>query len=95
MAMMAMKKNGKLAFMVLGFLSLGYILGEINKKNFTHQDNDDKINLEQYLNRLSEFDLTEEKEATALFLDLIENGFYPKSAFNTVQKECLEAGEIF
>jgi hypothetical protein len=43
----------------------------------------------------TEFDLTKEKEATALFLDLIENGFYPQSAFNTVQKECLEAGEIF
>lgn len=92
---MSMSKNGKLALMVLGFMSLGYILGEVNKKKFTDQDTQDKINLEQYLNRLTEFDLTKEKEATALFLDLIENGFYPQSAFNTVQKECLEAGEIF
>ena len=39
--------------------------------------------------------MTEEKEATALFLDLVESGFYPQSAFNMVQKECLEAGEVF
>jgi hypothetical protein len=93
--MMAMNKNGKLALMVLGFASLGYLLGEMSKQNFLSQENKQNINLEQYLNRLTEFDLTKEKEATALFLDLIENGFYPQSAFNTVQKECLEAGEIF
>jgi hypothetical protein len=90
-----MKKNGKLALMFLGFLSVGYIIGELSKQNFLDSTKKPEVNLEQYLNRLIEFDMTDEKEATALFLDLIENGFYPQSAFDVVQKECIEAGEFF
>jgi hypothetical protein len=91
-----MKKNGKLLLMVTGFLALGYVLGEISKYNFINSISEEpNVNLDQYLNRLTEFDMSEEKEATALFLDLVESGFYPQSAFNMVQKECLEAGEVF
>lgn len=91
-----MKKNGKILLMVAGFVALGYVLGEINKLNFIDAGSQQpNINLDQYLNRLTEFDITQEKEATSLFLELIQNGFYPHSAFNVVQKECLEAGEVF
>jgi hypothetical protein len=92
-----MKKNGKIGLLFFGFLTVGFVLGEISKQKFTNNNSKDiiDITLGQYMNRLTEFDLTDEKEATSLFLDLIENGFYPESAFNVVQKECLEVGEVF
>ena len=92
-----MKKNGKLGLVFFGFLTAGFVLGEISKQKFASNnlENNISISLGQYINRLTEFDLTDQKEATSLFLDLIENGFYPDSAFNVVQKECLEAGEVF
>lgn len=54
-----------------------------------------KLTLDNYVNRLKEFDISPEKEATNLFFDLLESGFHPNSAFDLVKKECIEAGEKF
>lgn len=72
-----------------------WYVGTMNKKTVDKKFNVSNLSLDNYLNRLKEFDMSQENEATALFLDLIELGFHPNSAFDLVKKECLEAGEIF
>jgi hypothetical protein len=53
------------------------------------------VTIENYANRLKEYDMTPEKEASQLFYDLIDFGFSPSSAFATVQKEIDQAGGFF
>ena len=82
-----MKKNGRNILVFLGFFSIGLMLGNVSKRKMVLENNPNanKVSLEQYLNRLTEFDLTDQKEATNMFLDLIEHGFGPGGAFDVVQ----------
>jgi hypothetical protein len=89
-----MKNSGKVQLLILTFAFLGWRAGFINKKNIAKQPYS-KLTLENYINRLKEFDISPEKEATNLFFDLLESGFHPNSAFDMVKKECIEAGEKF
>lgn len=72
------------------------MLGNVSKRKMLLENSASiyTVSLEQYLNRLTEFDLTDQKEATSMFLDLIEHGFGPSGAFNVVQKECFKVEEV-
>jgi hypothetical protein len=89
-----MKKSGKLQLFILTCALIGWTTGSINKKTIQNKSYS-KLTLENYVNRLKEFDMSPEKEATNLFFDLLESGFNPSSAFDVVKKECIEAGEKF
>jgi hypothetical protein len=91
-----LKKNGRNVLVFLGFFSIGLMLGNVSKRKMLLGNSASicKLSLEQCLNRLTEFDLTDQKEATNMFLDLIEHGFGPSSAFDIVQKECFKAEEV-
>ena len=80
--------------LVLTCALLGWKAGSSNKKDIEKKSYS-KLTLENYINRLKEFDMSAEKEATSLFFDLLESGFHPNSAFDLVKKECIEAGEKF
>lgn len=92
---MILKKNGKIFTTVISFGLIGWYIGSLNKSSMNKNIMFSKLSLENYMNRLKEFDMSPEQEATNLFLDLIESGFHPNSAFDVVKKECLEAGEKF
>jgi hypothetical protein len=89
------KKNGKVLVFLLGCFSVGLIAGSISKNKFKKNFINNPLTIENYVNRLSEFDLTPQKEASELFFDLISSGFNAQKAFEVVQKECIEAGEKF
>lgn len=89
------KKSGEVLVFLLSCFSIGLIAGSIAKNNFKKQLNDNSLTIENYINRLSEFDLTQEKAGSDLFFDLMSNGFNPQSAFSIVQQECIEFGETF
>lgn len=71
------------------------MLGANNKRKFAIEKQKSILSIDNYLNRLSEFDISAEKECTNLFFDLIELGFHPQSAFDIVQEESTKAGDIF
>lgn len=73
---------------------MGWKAQSMNKKDIEKKPYS-KLTLDNYVNRLKEFDISPEKEATNLFFDLLESGFNPNSAFDLVKKECIEAGEKF
>lgn len=89
-----MKKSGEIAVattVVIMCSSLYYFFLKKNTK-FVKQN---IITIENYVNRLREYDMSPEKEASSLFYDLLECGYSPQRAFSTVQKEIEEAGEVF
>ena len=90
-----MKKTGNKVLFLISCFTVGALLGHANKKKFVNVKQKSILTLDNYVNRLSEFDISEEKECTNLFFDLIELGFHPDSAFDIVQKESTEAGDIF
>jgi hypothetical protein len=88
-------KNGKaLAFIGSCFL-VGFYLGLKNKKKMNTFKDYSNLTVENYLNRLNEFDLSEQKDLSFLFFDLIQTGFHPEAAFNLVKEISLEAGEVY
>lgn len=90
-----MKKNGDAAIALTISLGafVGYVLYQKHKqKNFVSSNS---LTIENFVNRLREYDLSPEKEASNLFYDLLECGFSPEHAFATVQKEIDEAGKFF
>ena len=89
-----MKSSSKLQLLILICATLGWKAARVNKKDI-EKISYSKLTLENYINRLKEFDMSPEKEATSLFFDLLESGFHPNSAFDLVKKECIEAGEKF
>lgn len=89
-----MKKSGKVQIFLLTCFLLGWKAQSMNKKDIEKKPYS-KLTLDNYVNRLKEFDISPEKEATNLFFDLLESGFNPNSAFDLVKKECIEAGEKF
>lgn len=89
-----MKKSGEISVAVgatLVCLSLYYFLTKRNTKFVS----ENILTIDNYVNRLKEYDMSPEKEASNLFYDLLECGYSPQRAFYTVQKEIDEAGEIF
>lgn len=88
-------KNGKLVVFLGSCFIFGYVVGLKNKKNMKEFKDYSNLTLENYLNRLNEFDLSEEKDLSVLFFDLLETGFHPEAAFNLVKEICLETGELF
>ena len=92
---MILKKSGKIATAIIIGGLVGWYAGYFNKKTMIKTISLPNLSVDNYVNRLKEFDMSSEKEATNLFYDLIESGFSPHSAFDLVKKECLEAGEIF
>lgn len=89
-----MKKNGDIALATgvsLVCVSLFYFLLKKNTKFIS----ENILTIENYTNRLKEYDMSPEKEASSLFYDLLECGYSPQKAFFTVQKEIEEAGDIF
>lgn len=89
-----MKNSNKLQLFILVCATLGWKAARVNGKDIEKRSYS-KLTLENYINRLKEFDMSPEKEATSLFFDLLESGFHPNSAFDLVKKECIEAGEKF
>jgi hypothetical protein len=88
-------KNGKTIVFLGSCFLFGYFLGTKNKKDMKSFNTYSNLSLENYLNRLNEFDLSEEKDLSVLFFDLLETGFHPEAAFNLVKEICLETGEAF
>lgn len=89
------KKNGEVLVFVLSCFSIGLIAGSLSRKNFKKYTTNNTLSIENYVNRLSEFDLTADRSGFELFFDLMSNGFNAKLAFDIVQKECIEIGEKF
>jgi len=87
-----MKSSIKVELFLLACLFLGWKTGSINRKDIQKKPYS-KLTLENYVNRLKEFDMSSEKEATNLFFDLLESGFNPNTAFDLVTEECIEAGQ--
>jgi hypothetical protein len=89
------KKNGEVLVFLLACFSVGIIAGSISKNKFKKNISQNSLTIQNYVNRLSEFDLTETKSASELFFDLMSTGFHPQSAFDIVAKECIDVGEKF
>jgi len=89
------KKTGEVTSFLLICFSVGLIFGSINKSKFKKNIKSNSITLQNYINRLREFDLTEEQSASDLFLRLTSIGFDSNNAFDIVVKECIEVGEKF
>jgi hypothetical protein len=89
------KKTGEVTSFLLICFSVGLIFGSISKNKFKKNIKSNSITLQNYVNRLREFDLTEEQSASDLFLELTSIGFDSNSAFDIVIKECIEVGEKF
>jgi hypothetical protein len=89
------KKNGDILVFLLTCFSIGLIAGSINRKNFNKIKQNNYLTIENYLNRLVEFDLTPQQSASDLFFDLMSSGFNPQTAFDMVKEECIDAGEKF
>jgi tyrosine-protein phosphatase YwqE len=89
------KKNGDILVFLLTCFSIGLIAGSINKKHFNKFQRNNPLTIENYLNRLIEFDLTPQQSASDLFFELMSSGFNPQRAFEMVKEECIEAGEKF
>jgi tyrosine-protein phosphatase YwqE len=89
------KKNGDVLVFLLTCFSIGLIVGSINKKQFKKDKKNNSLTIENYLNRLIEFDLTPQHSASELFFDLMSTGFHPQTAFDMVKEECIDAGEKF
>lgn len=89
-----MKKSNTWIFLA-GCFAFGAYLGLQNKKVIKNYIKDNNLTISNYINRLKEFDLTQENESANFFYDLIEMGFDLDSAFEIVKKECAEAKEFF
>lgn len=90
-----MKKNGK-NIIVTGLISVSIFFWYKNyKKTKEIFYIPNRLTIENYVNRLKEYDISSEKEASNLFFDLIECGFSPQRAFDTVQKEINDSGEHY
>jgi len=90
-----MKKNGDsviiIALSITAFV--GYVMYQKSKhKKFVSSNT---LTIENFVNRLSEYDMSPQKEASNFFYDLLECGFSPQNAFATVQKEIDDAGSFF
>lgn len=89
-----MKKNGEISVVIFSatICVIGYVFLFKRNKKFISEN---VLTIENYINRLREYDLSPEKEASSLFYDLLECGYSPQRAFSTVQKEVDEAGDFF
>jgi len=89
-----MKKSGEVTVIIASATAcvIGYVFLFKKNKKFISEN---VLTIENYVNRLREYDLSPEKEASSLFYDLLECGYSPKRAFSTVQKEVDEAGDFF
>lgn len=90
-----MKKNGKLYAFLGACFVVGLVLGTVEKNKMKSFIGSSNLTLENYMNRLKEFDMSDQKEATKMFLDLLSSGIIAKEAFSIVQQECLEVGEFY
>lgn len=79
--------------LILGSLfTIAFILGKVNSKKFIDKkiSNVNQVNVEQYLNRLSEFFIEDIYEAKNDFLELLDMGFNPSDCFEiTIAKNSL------
>lgn len=89
------KKNGEIAALVGTGLILFSLYVFFNKKKYEHFVSENSTTLENYINRLREYDTSPTKDASNLFFDLIECGFSPANAFASVQKEIDDMGKWF
>lgn len=90
-----MKKNGKGKFLLAFLCISGITLLALNKQKGKSFIQNNSLTIDNFVNRLKEFDLSPSKDAYNLFYDLIEFGFSPQSAFDVAQKEATDAGEYF
>lgn len=90
-----MKKNGEAKIALFLLLSTAVALSIINRNKAKSFVKENHLTIDNFVNRLKEFDLSPSKDASNLFYDLIEFGFSPQSAFDVVQKEITEAGDFF
>ena len=89
-----MMKNGnnKLYFYLAITGAVAYVYLKNRKQDFVQKN---QLTIENYVNRLREYDLSPEKHASNLFYDLLECGFCLDRAFEYVQKEINDNGEYF
>lgn len=92
---MTMKKNGKRNIALLALCIGGLVIFTLNKNKGKSFIDGNNLTIDNFVNRLKEFDLSPSKDASSLFYDLIEFGFSPQSAFDVAQKEATDAGEYF
>lgn len=90
-----MKKNGEIKLLLGALAATAIAVAIINRNKAKSFINYNNLTIDNFVNRLQEFDLSPTKDASNLFYELIEFGFSPQSAFDVVQKEATEAGEYF
>lgn len=90
---MTLKKNGKIAIFLAGCFLIGYISAKNMSKNKSVIIKKN-ISFDNYINRLSEFDLTHDKLSTELFVGLVNDGLSLKDAFDVTIRASYEYGWI-
>ncbi len=89
---MVIKMNSKLKIFIGSLFVIGFVIGKINSKNFKNNNYTVKnnINIDQYINRLSEFFIDDLSTAKKDFLELLDMGFNPNDCFEiTIAKSLL------
>jgi hypothetical protein len=83
--------NGKNISFIAGLFIIGLALGSSHKKKFVQQSvHANKITVDQYLNRLSEFFLDDISCAKNDFFELLDMGLNPSDCFEiTIAKSSL------
>ena len=84
--------NSKIYFYLVASGVLAFLYLKNKNSNFVKEN---QLTIENYVNRLKEYDLSPEKHASNLFYDLIECGFCLDRAFEYVQREINDNGEYF
>lgn len=91
---MDLKKSGRIILFLIGCFAIGSLTSTLMAKKKFPIYEQNQISFENYISRLSEFDLTEEKLSTELFLGLVNDGVSFKEAFEATIKASYDYGWI-
>ena len=90
--LMGVMMNGKTRLVIGSLFVAAFVVGRINSNKTTKEINykQNKINTQQYLNRLSEFFIDDLSTAKNDFFELLDMGFNPNDCFEiTIAKSNL------
>ena len=79
-------KNGKSLLFFGVLITACYAAGYFNRKDFYKLNKKNYVSFQQWVNRLVEFDIYDDKYVTDTFLNLIEDGFSPEVAFSFIEQ---------
>jgi hypothetical protein len=89
-----MTKNGKVAAAFgLSLITL-LLLAEYQKNKQKGFVQSNHLTIQNYINRLKEYDITPDKQASSFFFELVEYGYDPLEAFELVQNQINDSGEF-